>query len=74
MFSTKPAWSTVSRRAYEVPEVLKRARRPYRTRNVITGLALLGFCTAVYSYSFLAVKQDDFSDVVVPQKDTEGSD
>ncbi|CAG8581747.1 14694_t:CDS:2 [Funneliformis caledonium] len=45
---------------------LKRARKPFVVRNAITGMLLLGFCGAVYSYSIMAVKQDDLSDVPMP--------
>ena len=40
---------------------LLRARQPYLVRNALTGLALVGFCASVYTYSIQAVKQDDFS-------------
>lgn len=40
---------------------LLRARQPYLIRNALTGLALVGFCASVYTYSIKAVKQDDFS-------------
>lgn len=48
---------------YSPSEGLKRARRPFRARNAITGLAILGFAASVYGYSISAVKQDDFSDL-----------
>ncbi|GMK54244.1 hypothetical protein CspeluHIS016_0108300 [Cutaneotrichosporon spelunceum] len=50
-------------RIHESP-ALKRARKPYQIRNVLTGGAILAFITGVYLYSISAVKQDDFSDVV----------
>ncbi|WOO79666.1 Cytochrome c oxidase assembly factor 3, mitochondrial [Vanrija pseudolonga] len=43
---------------------LRRARRPYIIRNVLTGGAIVAFIVGVYAYSISAVKQDDFSDVV----------
>ncbi|CAG8446525.1 1712_t:CDS:2 [Diversispora eburnea] len=45
---------------------LQRARRPYLVRNVLTGVALLSFTAAVYSYAILAVKQDDLGDIPLP--------
>ncbi|EKD01302.1 hypothetical protein A1Q2_04380 [Trichosporon asahii var. asahii CBS 8904] len=45
-------------------EALKRARRPYQMRNLLTGGAVVAFILGVYAYSISAVKQDDFSDVV----------
>jgi len=42
---------------------LERARKPFRAKNALTGLAILGFVGAVYGYSISAVKQDDFSDL-----------
>jgi len=41
---------------------MERSRKPYRMRNYITLFGLSAFVVAVYSYSILAVKQDDFSD------------
>ncbi|RIA95813.1 hypothetical protein C1645_816251 [Glomus cerebriforme] len=45
---------------------MQRARKPFAVRNAITGMLLLGFCGAVFSYSIVAVKQDDLSDVPMP--------
>jgi len=42
---------------------LKRARKPFLTRNLLTGASIVLFATSVYWYSIAAVKQDDFSDV-----------
>lgn len=42
---------------------LERARRPFRAKNALTGLAILAFVGSVYGYSISAVKQDDFSDL-----------
>jgi cytochrome c oxidase assembly factor 3 len=53
-------------KGYGFTKALQRARQPYRTRNVITGLGLIGFVSAVYAYSILAVKQDDLSDIELP--------
>ncbi|KAK9894146.1 hypothetical protein P389DRAFT_155229 [Cystobasidium minutum MCA 4210] len=53
---------------------LERARRPFRTKNALTGLAIMAFAGSVYAYSINAVKQDDFSDIpaVSPNAGKEG--
>jgi cytochrome c oxidase assembly factor 3 len=48
---------------------LERARRPFRTKNALTGLGIMGFAAAVYTYSINAVKQDDFSDIPTANPD-----
>ncbi|SPO30429.1 uncharacterized protein UTRI_06359 [Ustilago trichophora] len=48
---------------YGISEGLKRARKPYRFRNILTGSLIMGFATSVYFYSISKVKQDDFSDL-----------
>ncbi|RIB09175.1 hypothetical protein C2G38_2209581 [Gigaspora rosea] len=53
-------------KGYGQTPALQRARRPFFIRNTITGLLLLGFTGAVYTYSIMAVKQDDLSDVSMP--------
>ncbi|RUS17074.1 hypothetical protein BC937DRAFT_90461 [Endogone sp. FLAS-F59071] len=53
-------------RGYGFTPALQRTRAPYRMRNAATLLGLLGFTVGVYSYAILAVKQDDFSDVPLP--------
>ncbi|PKY13381.1 hypothetical protein RhiirB3_296620, partial [Rhizophagus irregularis] len=45
---------------------MQRARKPFAVKNALTGLLLFGFCGAVFSYSIMAVKQDDFDDVPMP--------
>lgn len=35
----------------------------FRRRNLALGAALFGFVGAVYTYTILSVKQEDFSDV-----------
>ncbi|CCG81696.1 protein of unknown function [Taphrina deformans PYCC 5710] len=52
-------------RGFGVSDALKRARSPHRFGNIFIGMALTGFIISVYSYSISAVKQDDFSDVVL---------
>jgi cytochrome c oxidase assembly factor 3 len=42
---------------------LKRAREPYRVKNMLTGLAIGSFVVGVWLYSMSAVKQDNFDDV-----------
>lgn len=54
-------------------EGLQRARRPFRFRNAVTGIAILGFVGAVYGYSISAVKQDDFSDIPSVSSAPEGT-
>ncbi|CAH1760952.1 8394_t:CDS:2 [Entrophospora sp. SA101] len=44
----------------------QRARKPFIVRNILTGIILVGFVGAVYSYTMFAIKQDDFSDVPIP--------
>ncbi|GAA5885267.1 hypothetical protein JCM6882_009548 [Rhodosporidiobolus microsporus] len=51
---------------YGVSEGLKRARKPFFTRNLITGGAISAFAIWVYLYSIRAVAQDDFSDLDQP--------
>ncbi|KAF9584869.1 hypothetical protein BGW38_004854 [Lunasporangiospora selenospora] len=45
---------------------LERASAPYRVRNIVTGAGLVVFCATVYTYSIMAVSQDDFSDIQLP--------
>lgn len=40
---------------YGVSEGLKRARKPYRMRNILTGSLIMGFATGVYFYSISKV-------------------
>jgi len=48
---------------YDMSPALKRARRPFFPRNVITGVTLFGFAVSVWAYSMSAVKQEDFGDI-----------
>lgn len=50
-------------------EGLKRARKPFRARNALTGLGIMAFVGSVYGYSISAVKQDDFSDLPLTGKE-----
>ncbi|KAI7194982.1 hypothetical protein D0869_00875 [Hortaea werneckii] len=45
---------------------LYRARQPYLVRNAVTGVCILGFVGAVYTWTIKAIGQDDFSDVPMP--------
>lgn len=60
-------------KGYGVSEGLARARRPFRTRNAITGSIITLFAFSVYSYSISAVKQDDFSDLPAPDRAAAGT-
>ncbi|ORY98952.1 hypothetical protein BCR43DRAFT_435698 [Syncephalastrum racemosum] len=53
-------------KGYGFSPALQRTRQPFRMRNMFTLLGLLAFTGGVYTYSFMAVKQDDFSDVPLP--------
>ncbi|CDS12988.1 hypothetical protein LRAMOSA05172 [Lichtheimia ramosa] len=53
-------------KGYGFSPALQRTRQPFRTRNMLTLLGLLTFTGGVFAYSMLAVKQDDFSDVPMP--------
>ncbi|KAI5475922.1 Coiled-coil domain-containing protein 56 [Pseudohyphozyma bogoriensis] len=64
---TRRAKATYHPKGYGVSEGLARARRPFRTSNAITGGLITAFAFSVYIYSIRAVKQDDFSDVVLPE-------
>ncbi|GAA5848464.1 hypothetical protein JCM8547_004522 [Rhodosporidiobolus lusitaniae] len=67
--STRAAKATYHPGGYGVSEGLKRARRPFRTANFITGSLITGFALSVYLYSIRAVAQDDFSDLDQPVSD-----
>ncbi|KAJ1024155.1 hypothetical protein NDA16_002994 [Ustilago loliicola] len=58
---------------YGISEGLKRARKPYRFRNILTGSLIMGFATSVYFYSISKVKQDDFSDLAEVRAPAAGS-
>ncbi|KAI9934443.1 hypothetical protein ASPWEDRAFT_43859 [Aspergillus wentii DTO 134E9] len=58
--------STYYGKDYRAGAALLRARRPYLFKNALTGIGLVGFSIAVYSYTIRAVGQDEFSDVQVP--------
>ncbi|GAA5822932.1 hypothetical protein JCM11251_004428 [Rhodosporidiobolus azoricus] len=64
--SMRAAKATYHPGGYGVSEGLKRARKPFFTRNLITGSAISAFAIWVYWYSIRAVAQDDFSDLDQP--------
>ncbi|BGP29984.1 hypothetical protein JCM10296v2_001736 [Rhodotorula toruloides] len=64
--TSRQARATYHPKGYGVSEGLKRARRPFRTRNMITGGLISAFAFSVYMYSIRAVAQDDFSDLAEP--------
>ncbi|QIW96922.1 hypothetical protein AMS68_002440 [Peltaster fructicola] len=51
---------------YRPTAALYRARQPYLIKNAVTGLCIIGFVGAVYSFTIKAIGQDDFSDVPMP--------
>ncbi|KAI8986346.1 hypothetical protein BDB01DRAFT_849406 [Pilobolus umbonatus] len=53
-------------KGYGFSPALQRTRKPFAVRNLVTLGGLLAFVSGVYTYSLLAVKQDDFSDVPLP--------
>ncbi|RKP11448.1 hypothetical protein BJ684DRAFT_12907 [Piptocephalis cylindrospora] len=60
-------------RLYSFSPATERARAPYKMRNTIMGGVLLLFAGSVYTYSIMAMKQDDFSDVATPPPSTKAS-
>lgn len=68
--SDRAARATYHPSGYGVSAGLARARLPFRTQNVVTGLAIGSFTFFVYAWSIRAVKQDDFTDVVTPDAAT----
>jgi len=67
--STRAAKASYHPGGYGVSKGLKRARRPFRTANFITGSLITAFAASVYFYSIRAVAQDDFSDLDQPVDD-----
>ncbi|EIE91319.1 hypothetical protein G6F46_003541 [Rhizopus delemar] len=53
-------------KGYGFSPALERTRKPFAVRNILTLAGLLTFTGSVYAYSLFAVKQDDFSDVKLP--------
>ncbi|KAJ2162098.1 hypothetical protein GGF46_000973 [Coemansia sp. RSA 552] len=50
---------------------IERGRRPYALRNMLTAAGLAGLCSGIYFYSLYAVKQEDYSDVPMPDMPTD---
>ncbi|KAJ9110929.1 hypothetical protein QFC19_001438 [Naganishia cerealis] len=48
---------------YGMSPSLKRARKPFLTRNLLTGGVITAFAVGTFWYSIAAVQQDDFADV-----------
>jgi cytochrome c oxidase assembly factor 3 len=44
---------------------LKRARKPFLTRNLLTGGVIAAFAAGTFWYSIAAVQQDDFVSIVL---------
>ncbi|KZZ89071.1 hypothetical protein AAP_04556 [Ascosphaera apis ARSEF 7405] len=65
--------STYYEKDFRAGPALLRARRPYLVKNAVTGGVLFAFCIGVYAFTIRAVGQDDFSDVVIPDKPREPS-
>ncbi|KAF2754241.1 hypothetical protein EJ05DRAFT_153461 [Pseudovirgaria hyperparasitica] len=53
---------------YRQSPAMIRARQTYLVRNIVSGVGLGIFVIAVYAFTIKAVSQDEFSDVVVPEK------
>ncbi|KAJ2799097.1 hypothetical protein H4R20_004567 [Coemansia guatemalensis] len=51
---------------YRFTDSIERGRQPYAIKNVATAFGLAGLCASVYFYSLYAVKQEDYSDVPMP--------
>ncbi|BGP13797.1 hypothetical protein JCM10213_006371 [Rhodosporidiobolus nylandii] len=64
--NNRAAKATYHPGGYGVSEGLKRARKPFFTRNLITGGLISVFAFSVYLYSIRAVAQDDFADLAEP--------
>lgn len=61
-FSFRRAFSPLLISTYMqgMSDSLKRARKPFLTRNLLTGGVIVAFATATFWYSIAAVQQDDF--------------
>ncbi|OCL03762.1 hypothetical protein AOQ84DRAFT_347182 [Glonium stellatum] len=60
--------STYYDKNYRQSPALIRARQPYLIKNVLTGAAIFAFTVGVYAFTIRAVSQDEFEDVIVPDK------
>ncbi|KAL6711867.1 hypothetical protein ACN47E_002910 [Coniothyrium glycines] len=64
----KPFRSTYYDDRMRASPALLRARAPYLIKNTITGFAICTLVIGIYSYTINAISQDEFEDVVVPDK------
>ncbi|KAF9972113.1 hypothetical protein BGZ73_004809 [Actinomortierella ambigua] len=64
-----PKPTTYYQKGFQRSPALERATAPFRVRNAVTGAAITLFCVSVYTYSIMAVKQDDFSDIKLPTQE-----
>ncbi|KAF1832389.1 hypothetical protein BDW02DRAFT_600018 [Decorospora gaudefroyi] len=64
----KPFRSTYYDHRMRASPALLRARAPYLIKNTITGAAICTLVISIYSYTINAISQDEFDDVIVPDK------
>ncbi|CAA9957661.1 hypothetical protein P3342_001514 [Pyrenophora teres f. teres] len=64
----KPFRSTYYDDRMRASPALLRARAPYILKNTISGVAICALVVGIYSYTINAISQDEFEDVVVPDK------
>jgi len=69
----KPFRSTYYDDRMRASPALLRARAPYLVKNTITGFAICSLVIGIYTYTINAISQDEFDDVVVPDKPLERS-
>ncbi|CAI9625411.1 hypothetical protein GT037_010624 [Alternaria burnsii] len=67
----KPFQSTYYDDRMRASPALLRARAPYLIKNTITGAAICTLVIGIYTYTINAISQDEFEDVVVPDKPME---
>merc|ERR1712137_1137645 len=67
----KPFRSTYYDDRMRASPALLRARAPYLIKNTITGFAICTLVIGIYTYTINAISQDEFEDVVVPDKPME---
>ncbi|KAH7399355.1 hypothetical protein BKA66DRAFT_565436 [Pyrenochaeta sp. MPI-SDFR-AT-0127] len=65
---SKPFRSTYYDDRMRASPALLRARAPYLIKNTITGFAICTLVIGIYSYTINAISQDEFEDVIVPDK------
>ncbi|KAH8733018.1 hypothetical protein GQ44DRAFT_601775 [Phaeosphaeriaceae sp. PMI808] len=67
-FFSKPFRSTYYDERMRASPALLRARAPYLVKNTITGMAICTLVIGIYTYTINAISQDEFEDVIVPDK------